>query len=137
MERRLLPGGVLPIGGQAIKPPLAPGDCIRQCRVAGQMPVQHIAALQQQQPGQRQPIAIAQRLLPVSLAGPLVLRWDHAHQAGPIAQHQQIGGLQEHPQVGAATIHITDHRLQGGRQLPPVAGGQHPREGAQRIAKEA
>ena len=65
-----------------------------------------------------------------------MLRRDHTHQGGAIAQHQQISGLQEHPQVGAATIHIADHRLQGGRQLPPVTGGQHPREGEQRIAEE-
>ena len=65
-----------------------------------------------------------------------MLRRDHPHQGGAIAQHQQISGFQKHPQVGAATIHIADRRLQGGRQLPPVTGGQHPREGEQRIAEE-
>ncbi len=62
---------------------LSPGDRIRQGIVAGEVPVQNITPVEKQQPRQRQPIAIAQGLLPIPLAGPEVGRWDHPTSAAP------------------------------------------------------
>ena len=111
-------------------------DRIRQGLWGWQMPVQDVTTLQQSKARQGEAIATAQGLLAVALAGPEVLRRQHANQCCTIAEHQHVGALEEHAQVGAASIHITDHRLQRGRQLTPVAGSQHPREGAQGIAEE-
>lgn len=111
-------------------------DRDRQGLWGWQMPVQEVAALQQSKTRQREAIATAQSLLAVALAGPEVLRRQDTYLRCPIAEHQHVGALEEHTQVGAASIHITDHRLQRGRQLMPVAGGQHPREGAQGITEE-
>ena len=120
--------------GLGVRQPKA--DRVRLGLGSGQVPVQDIAALQQSKTRQGEAIATAQGLLAVALAGPEVLRRQHANQCCTIAEHQHVGALEEHAQVGAASIHITDHRLQRGRQLTPVAGSQHPREGAQGIAEE-
>jgi hypothetical protein len=61
--------------------------------VAWQVPVQNISPLDKQQPRQRQPVAIAQGLLTVTLTRPEVNRRDHTHQGSTISEHQQIGGF--------------------------------------------
>jgi hypothetical protein len=83
--------------------------------VAGQVPVQNISPLDKQQPRQRQSVAIAQGLLAITLAEPEVNLWDHTYKGST----------------------ISEHRLQQGRQLTPMTGGQHSSKGAQGITKEA
>lgn len=58
-------------------------------------------------------------------------------QAAAIAQGEQVGQEQEHPQVGALAIHIGGHPGQGIGELLPGQPRQHPRVGAQGIAVEA
>jgi len=58
-------------------------------------------------------------------------------QAAAIAQGEQVGQEQEHPQVGALTIHISGDPGQGVGQFLPGQPRQHPGVGAQGIAVEA
>ena len=54
-----------------------------------------------------------------------------------IAQGEQVGQEQEHPQVGALAIHIGGHPGEGVGQFLPGQTRQHPGVGAQGIAVEA
>ena len=65
-----------------------------------------------------------------------MLRWQHGHQGSTVPEHQHVSPLQEDAKIGATSIHVADHRLQRGRQLAPVTGGQHPGKGAQGVAEE-
>ena len=58
-------------------------------------------------------------------------------QTAAIAQGEQIGQEQEHPQVGALAVHVGGHAGQGVGELLPAQPGQHPGVGAQGIAVEA
>jgi hypothetical protein len=58
-------------------------------------------------------------------------------QAAAIPEGEQVGQEQEHPQVGALSVHIGGHTGQRVGQLLPGQSRQHPRVGAQGIAVEA
>ena len=80
------------IGGrECIGALLPPGDRILQRMVARELPVQNISPLNKQQPRQRQPVAITQGLLAITLAGPEVNGWDHPYKGSTISEYQQIG----------------------------------------------
>ena len=55
--------------------------------------MQNISPLNKQQPRQRQSVAIAQGLLPVTLARPEVNRRDHTYKGSTVSEHQQISGF--------------------------------------------
>jgi hypothetical protein len=61
--------------------------------VSRQVPVENVTPLQQQQAGQGIPVAIAQGLLPITLARPEVNRRDHTYKGSTISEHQQISGF--------------------------------------------
>jgi hypothetical protein len=115
---------------------LTPVQSVRRAVGAGQVPIQQITAWHQREPGQREAITAADRIEPVTFRRPAPQGGQHQDQAAAIAQHQQISDEQEHPQVGAAPIHVGDHPLQRGRQGQVLQEGEHPGVGAQRITEE-
>jgi hypothetical protein len=66
-----------------------------------------------------------------------VLRGEHQHQGSTVAEDQQVSGGKEDPEVGAAAIHIGQHRAQAGGEADPAAPAEHAGIGAQGIAEEA
>jgi len=64
-------------------------------------------------------------------------RRQHQQQTAAIAQHEQIGDEQQHRQVGAHPVDITDDALEGVRQCLPMQEAEHAGVGAQGITEEA
>ncbi len=103
----------------------------------GELRVEGIGPRHQLQPGQRQPVASAESLLPVSFTGPAVLGGKHQHEGRAVPKDEQVRRGEEHPQVRAAAINIGQHRLQGGWEVQPAATAEHAGIGAQGVAEEA
>ena len=103
---------------------------------SGVLPVQGIGMGQQLQSGQREPIAPSQGLLPVALAGPVVLGGEHQHQGHAIPQPQQVSGGQEVARVCATAIHDGEHRAQAAGEADPAPPAEHPGVSAQGIPEE-
>lgn len=114
-----------------------PDDPPRQAIGDRQLPVQAVGPGQQLQAGQGQPIATAQGLLLVALAGPAVLRRQHQHKGSAVPQHQQVSSSQEHAQVRAPAILVSEHRRQAVREADPAAPADDTGIGPQGIAEEA
>ena len=66
-----------------------------------------------------------------------MLRGEHQHQRGTVAQDQQVSSGEEDAQVRAPAVHIGEHRAQAGREADPAATAEHPGIGAEGVAEEA
>jgi len=116
---------------------LAPPEASGRRRGIRLCPVQQVRTGHKQQPGQGSAITSGDGIEAMTLGGPAVLGRQHHQQTAAIAQHEQIGDKQEHRQVSAVAIDITEHPQQAARQGAGVKEGEHAGIGAQGIAEEA